>query len=170
MKKIGFILLLCMMSLTIQGQIQRKFFDFTLGVTNRQEVTSYFKARNIKTWLPEEDHFSVRYIRFGGNKWPVVYFYFYKNKLYLIYFSDSENFTERGTLDAVWERIKLSLMSKYNSFYNDEKTTNNELIFEDSKTRLTYYYKYYQGKKSMSLIYEDKHLLLESFIDEDDEL
>lgn len=159
-----------LISVNIQGQIQRRFFNFTLGLTNRQEVTSYFKARKIKTWLPEDDHFSVRHISFGGNKWPVIYFYFYKNKLCLIYFSDSEGFTDRETLDALWERMYLALMSKYKRLYNEEKSTNNELIFEDNKTHLTYYYKYYKGQKSMSLIYTDKHLQMESFIDADDEL
>jgi hypothetical protein len=169
-KKLFFLFFFILSSINIAGQIQRKFFDFTLGVTTRQQVTNYWKARQKKIWYPEEECFSVRHISFGGNTWPVAYFHFYKNKLYLVYFSDSEGFTLRETLDVVWKRLDKSLMSKYGRFYIEETSSSVEKEFEDNKTRLNFKYDYFQGRKGLSLMYTDIRLYGEMLDSEDSEL
>lgn len=157
-------------SIEMAGQIQRKFFGLNLGISTRQEVISVFKAKQIKIWLPKDDHFSVRDINFGGNKWPVVYFHFYNNKLYLVYFSDTERFTVENTLNAVWKRLDVSLAAKYKDYYNDTQSTLYQKVFNDNRTRLNFDYKFVEGIKGITLMYTDIRLQNEMFIKEEDEL
>ncbi len=171
MRKIILVSLLSLIcSIDIVGQIQRKFFGLNLGVATRQEVINVFKAKQKKIWLPGDDHFSVRDISFGGNRWPVVYFYFYNNQLYLIYFSDTDRFSDVNTLNAVWERLDVSLSSKYKDYYDDKQSTLYKKVFNDNRTRLNFDYKYVDGIKGITLKYTDIRLLYEMFMNEEDEL
>lgn len=169
-KTILFSIFLMICSMDMTGQIQRTFFGLNLGVSTRKEVENVFKAKQKKIWFPEDDSFSVRYLSFGGNKWPAVYFYFYNKKLYLIYFSDTERFTEKNTLYAVWKRLDVSLMSKYQDYFKDDKSTLYEKEFIDNRTRLKFGYRYVDGIKGITLMYTDLRLQYEMFRNEEDEL
>lgn len=168
------IILVCLLSLIcsidMAGQIQRKFFGLNLGVATRQEVINVFKAKQKEIWLPGDDHFSVRDISFGGNRWPVIYFYFYNNKLYLIYFSDTDRFSNVNKLNAIWERLDVSLSSKYKDYYDDKQSTLYKKVFNDNRTRLNFDYKYVDGIKGITLMYTDIRSQYEMFMNEEDEL
>lgn len=172
-KKLILFLLLVFCSIKVAGQIQRKFFNFTLGITTRQEVINYYKVRKKEIYYSEilgDTDFSVHQVNFGGNTWPVVHFNFYKNKLYLIRFSDSDGFTPRQILDVTWKRLDDSLLSKYRQFMNTSGSIVSEKIFEDNKTRIVFNYDYFQGTKFLGLMYVDTRLQREMLINEDSEL
>ena len=172
MRKLIFLFLLVFSSMKMSGQIQRNFFDFAIGSSTKKEVTNYFKARNKTIWPSrnDDDYFSIRQLNFGGNNWPVVYFYFYKSKLYLIYFSDSDLFTPEKTLDSVWKRLDITLLSKYARYY-DERASSNEINkYRDNRTEIVLKYDYFQGSKGISLMYVDLYLQKDKIINEGNEL
>lgn len=170
MRKIIFVLLIAF-SLNLNAQIQRSFYGFSLGKTTKKEVVSYFKSRKMKIWNNDTNRLSVRSLNFGGYKWPVVYFNFYKNKLYLIYFSDAEYFTPRQSLDTKWKDLEVSLMSKYrNVIVNEENTEEYHKFIDHSQTSLIFKYDYYEGYKGIALMYTDLKLQYEQYLSEKSEL
>ena len=67
MKKACLLLLLTFISLNVFSQIQRKFYDFQLGKTTKNEVISYFKEMG-KEYQFEENTLSVFNMKFGGEE------------------------------------------------------------------------------------------------------
>ena len=169
-KKIVILCLLIFNSVCIEAQIQRKFFSFNLGKTTRHEIINYYKVRNQKIWYSKDTSISVSQVNFGGHTWPVVYFSFHKDKLYHVYFSDSEGFTPIESLDLLWKRLTSTLSSKYDSYYDEYESTYNVKEFNDNRTKAILKYEYFEGSKGIILMYIDTSLQREKIISENDEL
>lgn len=163
-------LLAFLVNLSGYAQIQRHFFDFTLGVTPESEVVKYFKAKGKQIEKHNDDSYFVHNLRFGGNTWPFAAFSFHKGVLYQVYFSDSENYNSKERQDILWRRLKEDLTEKYSTYYRSYLSDEEELTFDDYRTRIRLIYKLDDDIKRVTLIYSDKNLQLEKIYSESDEL
>ncbi len=163
-------LLVFLVNLSGYAQIQRHFFDFTLGVTPENEVVKYFKAKGKQIEKHNDDSYFVHNLRFGGNTWPFAAFSFHKGVLYLVYFSDGENYNSKERQDILWRRLKEDITKKYSTYYMSSLSDEEELTFSDYRTRIRLSYKPYNDIMGVTLIYSDKNLQLEKIYSESDEL
>lgn len=60
------LLLLFFVNLGASAQIQRRFFDFELGVASMSKVFNYFKNQGNEVYQPQNDELAVTKVRFGG--------------------------------------------------------------------------------------------------------
>lgn len=169
MRKLLLIIAL-LISVISEAQIQRKFYDFTFGVTSKSQVINYFKTKGNRLRVPENNRVAVINVRFGGFDWGVAHFCFYKNKLYQVMFMSSENDSPKSTLDSQWELLNEKFSVKYSRYYLSKFSTNNERLFRDSQTHAKIEYSVFEGLWALSLIYYDIKLFDEKSSFEDDEL
>lgn len=172
MKKYLFVLLFVSSAVCASAQIQRKFFDFNLGTTTRQEVVSYFSTRKKTVEKDyENNRISVRKVKFAGHTWACVFFHFYNKKLYRIRFTESDAFIPTKSLDDLQNTIVYSLLSKYNRYIDEEKRLNNDnKFFHDDRTMIKLVSEYYNDTKILGLTYTDTFLFFEKSEKDDDEL
>ena len=171
MKKSGLILvLLFLLNICASAQIQRNFFDFTLGVTTKKEVSKYFRKNGKKLYKDKEGINYVNDLRFGGHIWPFAAFSFYNGVLSRVYFADSENSTERETLDIVWDTIKKNISNKYSEYYVPSRSKDDYLIYRDNNTTIQLSYEFSYGSKSLSIMYIDEYIFNKEYKEGSDEL
>mgnify|MGYP007038267604 CR=1 FL=1 len=159
MKRVSVLITICfILNLCVTAQIQRKFFNFTLGTTNKTQVFNYFKSKGKKLKPNEEDTYYTNNLSFGGHVWPYVAFTFYKNKLSVVYFSDSDGLTERNILDIVFSNLDKKLSEKYYRYKDYDNSTDEKTVYRDYKTEMSINYEYFNGSKILSLMYHDLKL------------
>lgn len=142
--------------MSVTAQLQRKFFDFRLGESTRNEVVRYYEKMD-KQIIYRDDKIAVTNVRFGGENWSMVIFAFYNNKLFCVGFSDSDDITPKATLDAINENLRIALKRKYSDYFLIEN--NKEISFLDDATKLCLNYDIFQGSYNLSLHYYDRELL-----------
>lgn len=156
--------------LNTNAQIQRKFYDFTLGVTTKSEFVRFFKAKGIKIIKDGDDQYVVENLRFGGETWPFASFMFFNGKLMRIYFSANEHNKSRILLAQIWEKLNSRIFNKYSDFIILKKSDAEKKVYNDFQTSLTISYDYYEGQKYVTISYLDMKLLLEKDYQEENEL
>lgn len=171
MKRLITLLLLSfLINMSSSALIQKKFYDFTLGVTTKNEVYKYFKGKGIKVIKEREDQYLVENLNFGGELWSFVSFKFYKGKLMKVYFSANEEDKGRQLLEKIWERLNNRIFEKYAEFKDLKLSDEENKIYDDYTTLLTMSYHYFEGIKYVTISYNDKKLMLEKIKDEENEL
>ena len=106
MKKILFIFIaLFLVNLCISAQIQRKFFDFTLGQTTKSEVENYLRKNGIEIVSKTDNRIIAKDMRFAGTNWHGVVFSFFKEKMACVFFAYDEQFSSKRLVDNLWERL-----------------------------------------------------------------
>lgn len=168
MKKILFLIIFLLSTIIASAQIQRKIFDFTLGVTTKSQVLNYIKSHQCVYHLDEEGNFVVHRIKFAGQNWNQANFCFYNGKLYLVSFRDNDLVSLKETLDLVWNRLADSLKKKYNDYLVE--LLKDSISYSDNKTFLLLYYKQFSGVWCLSLEYYDSKLFQQKDQSEENEL
>ncbi len=169
MKRIMLLLLLTF-SVSVHAQIQRKFYNFTFGLTQKSQVYNYFKAKGYRIRNIDENTIAVNDVKFGGFDWGVSYFSFYNNKFYQVYFMSSEHDMIKETLDEQWGLLNTKIMTKYSDYIVRSMSSDKEKYFLDSKTVMKLEYEYFQGSWALSVIYYDDKLFNLKTSSEDSEL
>lgn len=157
-------------SLNSSAQIQRKFYDFTFGLTQKSQVYNYFKAKGHRIRIIDENTIAVNNVKFGGFDWGVSYFSFYKNKFYQVNFMSSENDMIKESLDDQWELLDSKIMAKYSKYIVKNMSSDKEKYYFDSKTVTKLVYELFQGSWVLSIIYYDDKLFNLKSSSEDSEL
>lgn len=157
-------------SVSIHAQIQRKFYDFTFGLTQKSQVFNFFKAKGNRIRNIDENTIAVNNVKFGGFNWGVSYFSFYNNKFYQVYFMSSEHDMIKESLDAQWELLNTKLMTKYSDYLVTNMSSDKEKYFLDLKTVMKLEYAFFQGSWALSIIYYDDKLYNLKSSNEDNEL
>lgn len=169
MKKTGLLLLLTFISLNLFPQIQRKFYDFHMGETTKNEVISYFRVIGKEFQFEENNTMRVSDMKFGGEEWPTVFFNFYNNRLYSISFINSELKTSKNSLKTIYDRLKRKLDEKYSNYYNTQ-SVEYFLGYTDDKTDVCLRYAKFEGVYMLIIMYSDIELMLKEDDDGKDEL
>lgn len=167
MKKVLAIFLALIIGLSMSAQIQNKFLGFTLGTTTKSEVSNKYK--NEELYLETENDINVGYLTFAGQRWDVVTFQFYDNKLLSIQFYLTEPASSITLMDLVWDNLRDKLWNKYSEYYRDNSTSDFIMYFDD-KTALSLSYRYTSGNKGLGLFYRDRALAKQQSQAEEDEL
>ena len=171
MKKILIIFVsLFFVNLCLSSQIQRKFYDFTLGQTSKSEVVNYFKAKQIEIVDNKENSVAVRNVRFGGYEWPFSAFRFYNNKLVFVYFSNDEQSNSKESLSKTWEHLVTIIDKKYSNFFVSKTSSENILFYNDNITNVQLKYTVFEGIEAITLSYADNQLLSEECKEDENEL
>ena len=170
MKKLLFTLFLSLLTLTMSAQIQRTFLGCTLGVSTPAQVKANMAQ---KGYRPSDTSNKGCYIydniNFAGFSNTQAFFYFYKNKLYLVSFILDHSFLG-DSFDTKIDLLRERLLEKYSSYVcksdyydfvlNDNKTTNTlKRIFLNET-----------GLYMLTLMYMDDKLLDEKEKSNSDEL
>ena len=134
MKKLLFTLILSLLTLTMSAQIQRRFLGCTLGVSTPAQVKANMAQKGYRT--PDTSNkgcYIYDNVNFAGFSNTQAYFYFYKNKLYLVSFILDHSFLG-DSFDSQIDLLREMLLKKYSSYVfksdyydlvlNDNKTTN----------------------------------------------
>lgn len=153
MKRTLFTLVLLLCTLMASAQIQRKILGFTLGITSKTIVYNYLKSNRIKFSTNEEGEYVASKIKFAGQIWDSVFFTFYNGKLYNLDFCINEDSTPIQTMDLIYENLDKSLSHKYANYYNFNESTNENKVYSDNVTNITFTYGYLLGSKSLSIMY-----------------
>lgn len=161
---------LFLVNLCISAQIQRKFFDFTLGQTTKNEVESYFKSKGKETLEYTADRIVVDGMRFGGNDWLITAFIFYKGKLQMVYFADDERSSSKHAIRSVWDRMVNSIDKKYSEYLKALLSNEKHLFYSDSKTSISLTFDDSDGKDGITLLYSDEVLVNNQIKDGEEEL
>lgn len=156
MKRNYLLLLLIFVCMSVTAQLQRKFFDFRLGESTRNEVVRYYEKMG-KQIIYRDDKIAVTNVRFGGEMWSMAIFAFYDNKLLCVGFSNLEEVTPKVKLDVINENLRNALKKKYSDYILLESET--EISFRDKATKLALHYDVFQGTYNLSLNYYDLELL-----------
>lgn len=167
MKKFLLIIILgFFMAISANAQIQRKFFDFQLGLSTKTEMTNHFKARgNNVRYL--DNTIAVDDVIFGGMKWNEFYADYYKNKLYRMYFLISSY--SKDKLDTMWDILNRRIGKKYASYYVNSKSSEKEKWYYDGKTVCNLKYEY-EDKWYLAIIYFDEKMYNQKNDEEENEL
>lgn len=168
-KRFYFLIVFSLCAVIASAQIQRKFLDFTLGVTTKAQVLNYIKSHHYEYHLIEDGDIGIHKIKFAGQNWPVAYFCFYNGKLYLVDFRDNDSFTSVETLNLTWKRLSNLLKQKYDN-YSISSIEDGALDFSDNKTKLSSNYKYSLGGVSIHIMYYDIYLFGQMCESEESEL
>ena len=170
MKKLSLIVIALLITFCASAQIQRKFMGFTFGLSTKSEVLNYAKQKHKEYRVMDDDNIYVRDLVFAGDNWHMTAFTFYHNKLYMLYFSNNEDFTLRSTLDLRWERLKDTLNSKYYRYLKKDDSSDSVLTFDDGRSILVARYEFFEGRKSLTLMYYDLKTFLLNSQEDNDEL
>lgn len=164
------VIALFLMNLCISAQIQRKFFDFTLGKTTKTEVKSYLhkKKKNILDEIG--DVIMVPNMRFGGQEWNLAVFRFYKGKLESVYFSFDDVMNSRESVNSLWKHLKKSLDSKYSDFYRTIASNEQKHYYQDNMTNVFLNWASADGVSAVTLMYTDNEMSKEHIAEEEKEL
>ena len=169
MKKWFTLLLLSfLVNLSSYAQIQRKFYDFTLGVTTEREFVSYFKAKEIEV-EKKDDSYYIENLKFGGEEWSLSCFRFYNDKLLSVSYSENEVNKGRALLDQRWEKINSLIFRKYAGLKDLDRSSEERQLYDDSFTSLTITYHYFDGVKFLAISYSDIKLTIEKIKEEENE-
>lgn len=172
MRKICLLMLLALfVGFSASAQIQRKFFDFQLASTTKNEVVDYFKelGKPVK-FLDEYDGIQVENLRFGGAQWPSVIFKFYKNRLFVVSFINSEEDVSKTKLDDIIEGLTTKLYNKYSSYFDPTSSNNEYTIFSDDSTEICLRQAYFSGIYMFLMMYTDSNIMQAIAKEEIDEL
>lgn len=170
MKRIILIGLLLLNVLASSAQIQRKFLGFTLGSTSKTAVYNYLKTNHIKFIKNEEGEYCAEKVKFAGEIWEYVWFSFYNGKLYNVDFSISEYSKPIESMDLIYKRLDNSLSRKYAIYYDYNESTSERKVYRDNTIQISFLYRYFQGSKSLSIMYTYLPILNSIVSSEDDEL
>lgn len=169
MKRIMFLLLLAF-AVSAYAQIQRKFYNFTFGLTQKSQVYNYFKAKGNRIRNIDDNTIAVNNVKFGGFDWGVSYFSFYNNKFYQIYFMSSERDMIKESLDEQWKLLNTKILTKYSDYIVTNMSSEKEKYFLDLNTVMKLEYAFFQGAWVLSVVYYDDKLFNLKTSNEDNEL
>lgn len=145
-------------SIEMNAQIQRSFYDLSLGTSTQKEVKRYFKS-NKKTIIKRgNDEIYVKDLKFGGHIWPYTVFKFYKDKLKNVFFSDIKEGTDREALNLYWITLRIQIDDKYINYAAKETSNDNLKYYDDGVTTLMISYNKTQVDNRISLLYSDKEM------------
>ncbi len=167
MKKVLLIFLM-MLSINADAQIQRRFFGFTLGMANKQQISNHFKSQN-KSVSYEDDVLVVKNLKFGGQIWDEVRFAFYKNKFYQIFLVSSTGNNSKELLDNRWDFFLNSFFEKYGDYYSPDSEEYTKFFLDDN-TVLRFHYENSQGIWYQDLVYYDDKIFNASIDTDKDDL
>ena len=171
MKKKILISLLCFfISISGLAQIQRKFFNLQLGISERSEVFNYFEKRGKPVLEYDDETLVVNKIRFGGEEWNTASFKFYNNKLMTVSFIQSDKTTSQNELMEMKNNLYQKLMKKYKDYYYSTSSDDEWTIFKDDVTDLSLRYSFFEGACLLGLFYTDNKLMFLRHDNENDEL
>lgn len=170
MKKVFVIFLTLIIGLSMSAQIQNKILGFTLGSTSKTTVYNYLKSNNIKFSKNENGEYWAKKVKFAGEIWESVWFSFYDGKLYNVHFYISEDSKSIQLMDAIYGKIKKSLDNKYSDYYMYNESTNERHYYFDNVTRIIFSYSYFQGVKSLDLMYSNMPIFSRKLASEEGEL
>ncbi len=149
-KRLFLIIYFTICSIMASAQIQRKFFDFQLGVTTQNDVCNYCKTHNLRYEISDGTVF-VYDISFGGNQWPCAGFYFYERKLYTVAFLNSYRYNPQKLVDISYTNLKQSLIKKYGKY--QIKNESDSVQFTDNVVQLSLSREYRSGDRITDLRY-----------------
>ncbi len=153
MRKCLITFLALVLGLSMSAQIQNKILGFTLGSTSKTTVYNYLKTNHIKFIKEENGEYCAEKVKFAGTLWEFVWFTFYDGKLYNVDFSLSDYSTPVQTMDLIYKRLDNTLISKYARYYDYDKSTNERKLYSDNVTQISFTYRYFQGSKSLGIMY-----------------
>lgn len=163
-------LLLLAFAVSAYAQIQRKFYNFTFGLTQKSQVYNYFKAKGNRIRNIDDNTIAVNNVKFGGFDWGVSYFSFYNNKFYQIYFMSSERDMIKESLDEQWKLLNTKILTKYSDYIVTNMSSEKEKYFLDLNTVMKLEYAFFQGAWVLSVVYYDDKLFNLKTSNEDNEL
>lgn len=164
------LLLLLTFAVSAYAQIQRKFYNFTFGLTQKSQVYNYFKAKGNRIRNIDENTIAVNDVKFGGFDWGVSYLSFYNNKFYQVYFMSSEHDMIKESLDEQWDLLNTKITTKYSDYIVKNMSSDKEKYFLDSKTVMKLEYAFFQGAWVLSVVYYDDNIFNLKTSNEDNEL
>lgn len=171
MKKILIVFVsLFFVNLCVSSQIQRKFYDFTLGQTTKSEVEGYFKSKGKETLEYTTERIVVDGMRFGSADWLTTAFVFYKGKLQMVYFADDERSSSKEAIKTEWDRMVNSIDKKYSEYLKALLSNEKHLFYSDGKTSISFTYTNSDGIDGITLLYSDEQLVNEQLKDGENEL
>lgn len=163
-----FLFLFIFSFIAVNAQLQRTLLGNNLGVTKKAQVIQNMKRKGKKVKIIESNLVQVEDITFGGEHWPYVYFRFYNDVLFHVYFQDTGFDTPRESLDYTWRNLRSSLKNKYSLYMiKDEEE---EVRFGDNRTLISAEYSYFQGYKGVGITYYDIRLFKKVMQSNSDEL
>lgn len=156
-RKFLFMLLCLFVSIQTNAQIQRNFYDLSLGTSTQKEVKRYFKSNKKTITMKSNDEIFVKDLKFGGHIWPYTVFRFYKEKLKDVSFYDEE-VSGKEALDLFWIALSFNIQDKYLE-YADKKFSNDNLkYYDDGETTLMLTHIKTQEENEITLMYSDKKM------------
>lgn len=161
-----------LMGLNCQAQIQNKIYDFVLGQTTKDEVKNYFNGRpEIEIEEEKTGVISAIGLTFGGCYWDVTFFDFYEDTFMTVYFSaiDTEE-VSIAEINSNFEKLKRSLNKKYASYLLAENSNDENLVYFDGNIMLGLKIGYENGKRNLTLHYQEGKLSLKRMNSEETEL
>ena len=155
---VALIMMMFFVNSICNAQIQRNFFDFTLGLTTKKEVSKYFKSEGKKCSKRVDNSLCVQDVKFGGYNWPYAIFSFYNEKLYKVGFFDSGENTTEESLKTEWISLKTTISLKYESYLDQVFSSDYIKTFDDDTTTLLMLFQNIDGRGGISLIYSDDEM------------
>ena len=159
MRRQSIILFLCLfVSIEMNAQIQRNFYDLSLGTSTQKEVQKYCKSNKKTILRKNSDGIYIKDLKFGGHTWPITLFSFYKGKLKTVFFTDIEEGTDRDALDLFWITLRLNIVNKYTEYADNKLSNDNLKYYDDGETTLMLSHKKTQDENGITLMYSDKKM------------
>lgn len=149
------IVLLLSLVICVDAQIQRSILELELNVTTKEQAINYFSKKDMEIFVTDDTKFMIENVKFGGVLWPNAILGFYRDKLNTIFFSHSDEYVPKEKLDIIWKNLCNSYLKKYHDFIVKRGTNDEEIVFEDSKTRLIAVYLLSGNIQFISIMYTD---------------
>lgn len=173
MKKIVFVILILLVSLSCSAQINRTFLGVTLGVSTKQQVKTIMTQKGYTVTTDPDGSYSIiaDNISFGGGMWTYVSFKFVNGYLSEIWFQNNER-QSAVNLKVFFDKLKMSLDKKYAAYYFDLPMDNVSKCahYDDGKTAILLAVRNYHYLEYISIGYEDNALSKKKLQKEEDEL
>ena len=164
-KKYYIIALLVSMANSVDAQIQRNFGGIILGETTLHQAQDILEKKGMEVFVREDDDsvFKIENYLFEGTIWSTAVFFFNNDKLNNVYLSETEENTPRKDIEARWKKLHNTFTTKYRGVMVENVSNDEELLFEDGKSRLLASYMDYGEYVGIALFYTDKSQLREEY-------
>lgn len=139
MKRTILTLITIMCCLLADAQITNKIRGLTLDKSTLQQVMNVINAKHLTTYEKKSECitcFPKEQFQFGGEKWDMAFFNFYKGKLCSIHFLIMRSTNAK----ASFERLKSFLNDKYSDYVRDKNLHSiikKYVDYDDGKTTVS---------------------------------
>ena len=151
MKKTLVFITALLLGLSSYSQIQRKFYDCTLGVSTRAQVKKTLEGKGFNVYEDDET-LQINSAIFAGYEWNVA-FIFFRDKLYYVFLQMRANYY--NDLEYIYNDLSKKLLKKYNDYQITDEEYN--IMFLDGITVCGL--KYEKLRDEITFAYIDKELL-----------